>query len=112
MENLEGDAELLQEIVEIFLDMGPEQLDSITNCIAAGDVNAVQTQARGMKGGASNIGAVKFVQTALSLEMLAKEGTLDGASELLSGMRDDFEDLKQAMAVVDWQEVTDAYTGV
>ena len=54
MENLEGDVELLQEIVDIFVDMGPDQLDSIENCIAVGDANSVQTQAHGMKGGASN----------------------------------------------------------
>ena len=51
--NMEGDVELLQEIVEVFLEVAPEQLDELTAGIEAGEVGSVGTLAHGMKGGES-----------------------------------------------------------
>ena len=106
MTNLDGDAELLEEILEIFLDTAVDQLQSIQNGIEAEDVNHVAVQAHGMKGGASNFCAKKFVRSALKLEVLAKGGHLDGAQELLDGMKVAFEDLKEVCEVINWDEVS------
>ncbi len=105
MTNLDGDAELLEEILDIFIETAGDQLQSIQNCIAAEDVKQVAVQAHGMKGGASNFCAKKFVRSALQLEIRAKEGNLDGAEELLDGMRAAFEDLKEVAQVINWEEI-------
>ena len=105
MTNLDGDAELLEEILDIFIDTAEDQLQSIQNCIEAEDVKQVAVQAHGMKGGASNFCAKKFVRSALRLEIKAKDGNLDGAQELLDGMKAAFEDLKEVSVVINWDEI-------
>ena len=105
MTNLDGDAELLEEILDIFMETAEDQLQSIQNCIETEDVKQVAVQAHGMKGGASNFCAKKFVRSALRLEIKAKDGDLDGAQELLDGMRAAFEDLKEVSGVINWDEV-------
>jgi len=64
MENMDGDAELLQEIVEIFLETAAEQLASIAEGINTQDLEKVAIQSHAMKGGASNFCARKFVASA------------------------------------------------
>ncbi len=105
MTNLDGDAELLEEIMEIFLDTAGEQLQSIQDAIKAGDIKQVAVQAHGMKGGASNFCAKKFVRSALRLELKAKDENLDGAQELLDGMRENFSELQEVAKFINWQEV-------
>ncbi len=111
MEQMDGDAELLQEIVEIFLETGAEQLQAIEAAIAAGDVAQVGMVAHGMKGGASNFCAERFVTAARELEFLAKGGTLEGARVLLERMRAGLAELGEAAAGVDWTEVQRGWTG-
>lgn len=105
MGNMDGDAELLQEIVGIFMQTGADQLATIENAVSAGDVRDVALRAHGMKGGASNFCARKFVAAALKLELLAKSGTLDGAPELLAAMKASFAELEELTVLINWDEV-------
>ena len=109
--NLDGDVELLQEVMQIFLDMAPAQLTSLENCISSGDTLAVAVQAHGMKGGASNFCAFRFVEAALALEQLAKQGALDGAEDLLAHMREAFAELLEVANAINWDEVARSYEG-
>ena len=111
MTNMDGDVELLQEIMEIFLETADEQLQSIENCILIQDVNQVAVQAHGMKGGASNFCAGKFVAAALRLEHLAKAGSLDGANDLLQDMRTNFHEVKEVAQHINWAEVERNWDG-
>ena len=110
MGNMDGDAELLQEIVGIFMQTGAEQLASLVDAIAAGDVRDVALKAHSMKGGASNFCARKFVTAALKLEMLAKGGTLDGAGELLGEMQASFAELEELTVLINWDEVAQSWS--
>jgi len=111
MENMDGDAELLAEIVEIFVETAPQQFDALAAAIAAGDVADVAIKAHGMKGGASNFCAGKFVGSALKLEQLAKSGTLEGAEDLLAAMRSDYAELGEVVAVINWAQVAAGWQG-
>ena len=102
LENLGGDPELLQELLEFFMELGPGQLDDLQSVVEAGDIAAVDLQAHSMKGGAANVGAVRVRDVAKELEMLAKSGSLDGAAELFAQLRSEFEDLQTVMPSVDW----------
>lgn len=102
IENMDGDVELLQEIVEIFLETASEQLDSIAEGIASQDLEKVGIQSHAMKGGASNFCARKFVASAARLEELMRQDTLEGAVELLQQMRADHDDIVAVAAMIDW----------
>lgn len=110
MGNMDGDAELLEEIVGIFMSTGRDQLASIANAIAAGAVKDVAIQSHGMKGGASNFCARKFVASALKLELLAKGGTLEGAGTLLAAMQANFAELEELAGLINWDEVAASWT--
>lgn len=111
MGNMDGDVELLQEIMEIFLETAEEQLQAIENCILIGDVGQVATQSHGMKGGASNFCAKKFVASALKLEQQAKTGNLDGAQDMLAQMKEGFLEVREVAQVINWDEVARNWEG-
>ncbi|MBK7190155.1 MAG: Hpt domain-containing protein, partial [bacterium] len=64
----------------------------------------------GMKGGASNFCARKFVASALRLELLAKTGTLDGAESLLDAMKANYAELEELVVLINWGEVANNWT--
>ncbi len=105
LENLGGDHELLREIMDFFVELIPQQIEDLAAAVLAGDVTTVGLQAHGMKGGAGNVGAVRVAATARELEMLAKEGSLEGASELVQRLRDEFRDLHEILPRLDWSQL-------
>ncbi len=102
LENLGGDCGLLREVLDFFMDLTPQQIDDLATIVAAGDVATVCLQAHGLKGGASNVGAVRIADTARELELLAKGGSLTGAAALVARLRDDFTELKATLPQLDW----------
>jgi HPt (histidine-containing phosphotransfer) domain-containing protein len=110
MSNMDGDAELLREILTMFMQTGAEQLGVLERCIAAGEVKEVAIKAHGMKGGASNFCARSFVAASLRLELLAKSGTLDGAPALLNAMKASYAELEEVVQLINWDEVAASWT--
>ena len=108
LENLEGDVELLQDVVEIFMERGQEQLAAIRQAITDADVQTVMIQSHGMKGGSSNFCAKRFGKAALALEMLSKGGSLEGAEEMLDLMVEEFGHLGEKFAATDWEALATA----
>jgi len=111
MTNMDGDIELLREIIDIFAETAPPQFESIQQCIASGDVKSVAIQAHALKGGASNFCARKFVASALNLELLAKGDSLEGATAMLDEMRTDFAEVAEVLGVINWDEVERGWQG-
>jgi HPt (histidine-containing phosphotransfer) domain-containing protein len=79
LERVEGDTELLREIVELFLADCPRLLDDVRSAIAADDTVALRRSAHTLKGAASNFGAAALVAAALELEAIGRGGDLGGA---------------------------------
>lgn len=102
LDNLGGDQDLLRQIMDFFVEMVPQQIDDLAASVADADLPAVVLQAHGMKGGAGNVGAVCVAATARELEMLAKGGSLVGATELVARLREDFADVTAAVQRLDW----------
>jgi len=105
MTNMDGDAELLEEIMEIFMEMAQSQFDTLAQCIQLEEVDQVAIQAHSMKGGASNFCAHDFVASSLKLEKLAKSGSLAGAEDLLQQMKADFAEVAAVYQAINWVEV-------
>jgi HPt (histidine-containing phosphotransfer) domain-containing protein len=105
LEKMGGDPELLREIMDFFVELVPQQIEDLAAAVQAGDVATVGLQAHGMKGGAGNVGAVRVAATARQLEMLAKEGTLTGAAELVQQLREDFREMTEVLPRLDWSRL-------
>jgi PAS domain S-box-containing protein len=79
MTRVDGDEELLQEIVELFLEDAPRQIERLKAALEAGEAALAQRQAHTLKGAAANVGAETLSGEALRIELAAKEGQLAAA---------------------------------
>src|SRR6266481_5501371 len=74
-----GDAELLCEVIGLFLDDYPHSLEKIREAVNAGDPSAVEQHAHSLKGSVSIFGAKDALEAAFSLEKQGHSGDLTDA---------------------------------
>jgi signal transduction histidine kinase/DNA-binding response OmpR family regulator/HPt (histidine-containing phosphotransfer) domain-containing protein len=79
IERLGGDAELLAEVVRLFLDDCPRRLAAIDAAIDQGDPESLRTAAHALKGAAGTIAASAVFEAAQALERIGAERRLDAA---------------------------------
>ena len=97
LENIGGDMDLLKEILEIFLDDYPNQMEQIQEGILAGDSKAVEQAAHSLKGSVANFAAGRAREAAYRLEVLGREGNLGEAKEALADLEREIGELKAAV---------------
>ncbi|HUQ94857.1 MAG TPA: Hpt domain-containing protein [Bryobacteraceae bacterium] len=93
-----GDAELLQEMAQLFLEEYPFQLEAVRTAVQAGDPKALERSAHCLKGSISNFGAAEAQQAAFTLEMLGRKGDLLDAGNALTQLETALQHLQPAMA--------------
>jgi HPt (histidine-containing phosphotransfer) domain-containing protein len=88
MDRLEGDMELLKELVALYVEDEPGLLAEIDRAIEGGDADGVRRAAHTLKGAVSNFCAPAAQAAALELETAGRAGVLDGAPAALARLRD------------------------
>jgi PAS domain S-box-containing protein len=76
LQRLEGDTELLDEVLQIFLNDCPVMLEKIRRAAGKRDAKALLFPAHALKGAAANICASRIHALAVKLESMAKEDRL------------------------------------
>ncbi|HSY58057.1 MAG TPA: response regulator [Terriglobales bacterium] len=79
LRQVEGDRDLLDEIVRIFADECPKTMIEIRNAIRAADLPFLERAAHTLKGSAANLGAIDVMESATKLEEYARIADLSGA---------------------------------
>jgi len=74
LERVEGDEELLRDVVGVFLECCGPMLDDVWQASAQGDLRAAERAAHTLKGSLANIAANEAWGSASELETLAREG--------------------------------------
>ena len=97
LDRLDGDAELLNEILKVFLNDCPRQLEGLRNALAAGDAESIERFAHALKGAAGNVGAQRLQSLALEMENNGRKGSTASAAQLLDQMEQAFEELRNAV---------------
>ncbi|MBI2863331.1 MAG: response regulator [Chloroflexi bacterium] len=92
--------ELVREIVEAFLEDAARQLAEIRSAVAAGDPHRLRESAHGLKGMSANLGAKAMASLSFDLEKLGREGSLQGAAELLAQLERESERVCRDLAVM------------
>ena len=77
LERLEGDQELYEQILEIFVEDFPQQLRQLTDGIRDKDRDVLQRVSHSLKSAAANIGAVELSQMLQRWESAARADSLD-----------------------------------
>jgi CheY-like chemotaxis protein len=79
MERLDGDQDLLADVIAIFLDDCPRRLNAIKAAVDQGNAVRIEAAAHALKGAAGNLSAAGLFDAAQTLERIGAEGRLSAA---------------------------------
>ena len=103
---VQGDREMLQEIVRVFFVETPELLAAIRESIARGDSQALARAAHSMKGTVESFGAQAAREAALRPEMMGRGGDLTQAAPACTALEQEVAHLGRALVVFRGEQVT------
>ena len=83
LERLGDDAELVAEVLTVFLDDAPVRIEAINAALAQCDAAELRAAAHALKGAAGSIAAVRLYEAAQALEQGSHGGQLDAAAVAL-----------------------------
>jgi CheY-like chemotaxis protein/HPt (histidine-containing phosphotransfer) domain-containing protein len=102
LRRMEGDRDLLRELVELFAAQAPRSIAEIHRCLEARDAGGLERAAHLIRGSALNFGMSPAAEAAFMLERLGRSGVLNGAatslSELERGLERLLDDLRGMLA--------------
>ena len=87
LRRLEGDRQLLTDIVQLFLEDSPALLETIDANLQSGDAEQVERAAHSLKGLAANLDAKATMAAAWAVEQAARRQQLAEAAELNKALR-------------------------
>jgi CheY-like chemotaxis protein len=102
---VEGDRDLLAELVEIFLTEGPQRLAEIRRCLNAGDAGGLERAAHTLRGSVLSFGGQMAARAAHALEIRGREGALRGAEGCIDDLARELDRLQRALACFSTKEV-------
>jgi CheY-like chemotaxis protein len=76
LKRLDGDSDLLKELIGIFLEDCPKVLQEIREAVARGDAGSVERSAHHAKGSLGNLNAKKATEAAQQLEEMGRDSRL------------------------------------
>lgn len=91
------DPSLLDELIDLFLDDAPKQIEGVESALAGRDIEGVERAAHTLKSSSANLGALGLSELCFDLERLGREGTLEGAQGIFERLRTAFADVKTAL---------------
>ncbi len=83
LDRVEGDLELLAELLRLFLDDLPENRDALLKAIEGDDLGGAAIAAHKLKGMLANLSAIQMASLASEIELAARSGDLDKIKPLL-----------------------------
>lgn len=81
---VEGESDLIIELVDLYAEDSPRRLDTIRGALAAGDLEALRRAAHGLKGSSASLGARRVEILCEKLERLSGREWQQGGKILLA----------------------------
>lgn len=94
----EGEPDLVQELAEAFQFETPSLLEALHVAVREQQAEALRRAAHNLKGSSNNLGARSMATLSSELESLGKQGTVDGAAELVAQLEQEYQRVCQALA--------------
>lgn len=101
----QGDPELLVDLIQMYLDDGPNKLHEITEGLEQGDYDRVEKAAHSLKGSAGNLGAILVQGDCETLQMASRDGQVDTIRQGVTDLQTHY-----AEAEVELQKLLQKYT--
>ena len=86
LERVEGDQELLGEMIQLFLGDVPQLFEAMRKALQQGDMVLLERSAHSMKGAAGNLSAQVTQNAALQLEQSAKKRDAESSKKNLTAL--------------------------
>lgn len=83
--------------IATYLSNSPKLISEMEQGLAAGDCAAIQHSAHQLKGGSGSIGALGLSGLAQQIELIAREGGVDGISPLLDQLKREFSRVEEEL---------------
>ena len=97
MDQLEGDMELLRDMVEMLVEDGPAMLEALAGALTEGDSEEVRKTAHKLKGSLGYFHPRRAAAMAKEMEDRGRQGELDAGDELLNALRREVARLQEAL---------------
>jgi HPt (histidine-containing phosphotransfer) domain-containing protein len=97
---IEGDVELLRELIAVFEEESPEMLDKLATAIENGDAAGLEKVGHKIKGSVLQFSGFAAGAAALELEQLGRNGTLTGAEAALQKLKQEIDILMKSLHVM------------
>jgi HPt (histidine-containing phosphotransfer) domain-containing protein len=94
IQNVDGDPELLEEIVSLFFESSGEILTALRDSVRSADGPGLHASAHQLKGALANVGARAAAQAAYELERMGKAGELTRLEEALTSLEEEMDRLE------------------
>jgi CheY-like chemotaxis protein len=98
LSRVNGDSELLAELVGLFLGECPSLMEQVRAAVAARDSARLRAAAHALKGSVSNFDATAAYDAAARLEQIGRAQDWDGAETSLAALETAMADLRSALA--------------
>jgi len=95
------DIQELQEMLEIFLSSGGEDLARLEAAIAAGDAQRAHEASHSLKGSAGSLGLDRIFELAKAIDDKDRQGILDGLDAMVRELRAEYDALVAALRQID-----------
>ncbi len=95
---VDGDLELLADLVEIFLEDCPRLMSEIQQAVADQNGDALERSAHAFKGSVGNFTTKSPFEVAMRLELMGRQGNLGDANDALSLLEKEIARLKPVLA--------------
>jgi CheY-like chemotaxis protein len=94
----EGEPDIVQELAAAFQFETPPLLQALRQAVAQGQPKQLKWVAHNLKGSSQNLGARSMADLSGELETIGKNGTVEGAAELLTRLEQEYRRVCQALA--------------
>ena len=95
--NMEGEPDVLAEVLQLFLEDVPRRIAKLRAASAAGDAAEICKGAHSLKGSAGNIGAKTLLAVCRELDDKGRAGDLAGAKPLIDALEAEFAKVEVAI---------------
>jgi two-component system, sensor histidine kinase and response regulator len=97
LRRVNGSETLLRQLIQIFLEEAPKQLENLQHGIDHSDAKALEMAAHRLRGELNYFGLPNAAQKARDFERMGREGNLQGATELFCLFRAELSAASKAM---------------
>jgi two-component system sensor histidine kinase/response regulator len=97
LKRVEGDRELLRELIALFFEELPERLEAIRVALEQDDLQSIHELVHSIKGSVSNFAAAPAFEAASRVNDLSRAGTRDGLKAAVEALERELDRLHPAL---------------